>query len=129
MILLMKNKRVRFGHFDSAISTLCSDSEDKVENESDSDIETETEQEEVSTKSDALVGPIGDQRRQTLPVFMSPDSEVNLLYILKKNIGKDLTKVSGHFKIKSCQTVDLKRCQCPFQSISPFRPFNESPKS
>jgi len=70
------------------------DSEDKVENESDSDIETETEQEEVSTKSDALVGPIGDQRRQTLPVFMSPDSEVNLLYILKKNIGKDLTKVS-----------------------------------
>ena len=64
-----------------------------MENESDSDIETETEQEEVSTKSDALVGPLGEQRRQTLPVFMSPDSEVNLLFILKKNIGKDLTKV------------------------------------
>ena len=75
-----------------SLINLLLDSEDKQENDSDSDIETETEQ-EVSIKSDALVGPIGDQRRKTLPVFMSLDSEVNLLYILKKNIGKDLTKV------------------------------------
>ena len=76
----------------TTLTVILLDSEDKQENDSDSDIETETEQ-EVSLKSDALVGPIGDQRRKTLPVFMSLDSEVNLLYILKKNIGKDLTKV------------------------------------
>ena len=33
------------------------------------------------------------KRRKTLPVYMSADTEVNLWNILKKNIGKDLTKV------------------------------------
>ena len=36
---------------------------------------------------------MGFQRRQTLPVYMSAEAEVNLWGILKKNIGKDLTKV------------------------------------
>ena len=58
----------------------------------DSDIETETEP-EISLKSNDLVGPMGFQRRQTLPVYMSAEAEVNLWGILKKNIGKDLTKV------------------------------------
>ena len=67
------------------------DSEEK-QNDSDSDVETETEH-EASIKSDAIVGPLGDQRRKTLPVYMGLDSDVNLWQILKKNIGKDLTKV------------------------------------
>ena len=73
-------------------SNVLLDSEDK-QNDSDSDIETETEH-EASIKSDAIVGPLGDQRRKTLPVYMGLDSDVNLWQILKKNIGKDLTKVS-----------------------------------
>lgn len=69
-----------------------SDSEEKAV-DTDSDFETETEP-EASIKSNDIVGPTGYHRRKVLPVFMSPDSEVNLWNILKKNIGKDLTKVA-----------------------------------
>ena len=69
-----------------------SDSDEKAV-DTDSDFETETEP-EASIKSNDIVGPTGYHRRKVLPVFMSPDSEVNLWNILKKNIGKDLTKVA-----------------------------------
>lgn len=58
--------------------------------DSDSDTEVNT----MSAVSTDVTGPEGFSRRSRLPVPMPDGMEVSLWNVLKKSIGKDLTKVA-----------------------------------
>lgn len=75
-----------------------SDEEDNLsdigESNEDRDSDSDTELNTASAISDDVVGPAGFTRRARLPVPMPEGMEVSLWNVLKKNIGKDLTKVA-----------------------------------
>ena len=75
-----------------------SDEEDNLsdigESNEDRDSDSDGEMNTASAVSDDVVGPAGFTRRSRLPVPMPEGMEVSLWNVLKKNIGKDLTKVA-----------------------------------
>lgn len=64
------------------------------ESNEDRDSDSDTELNTASAMSDDVIGPAGFTRRSRLPVPMPEGMEVSLWNVLKKNIGKDLTKVA-----------------------------------
>ena len=64
------------------------------ESNEDRDSDSDTEINTTSAMSDDVIGPAGFTRRSRLPVPMPEGMEVSLWNVLKKNIGKDLTKVA-----------------------------------
>jgi len=63
-------------------------------NEGDSDSDEEMPALNDTRKTETPIGPLGFNRRSRLPVPMPDGMQVSLWNVLRKNMGKDLTKVA-----------------------------------